>query len=91
MKNLANYVIEVSNAREREIALTFYQRATKRPLNPIVNRTGSGRYVGLMTDRTVTCGEMTFDWEQPVPFSQMATLADTPTRKRALKSVPFKA
>ena len=83
MKNLYHHVVEVSNDLERKMAIAFYRRASKKPLHPC-HRTG--RYVGL-TERGFVCSNfIKYPYEVVVPFKDMNTLADTPSRKAALNN-----
>jgi len=86
MKKLSHFVVRVTNAHEFNVAVKFYQRASRRKLNrwmPTAWESGVV-YVGMYSDRTVLASSRKFDYEQVVPFQQMDTLADTPARKVAL-------
>lgn len=90
VKNLSRYVIRVRNQAELNIAIKFYLRASRRPLNFSSIRTiayHSTLYVGMYSDRTVLASPTKFSYEQVVPFNDMISLADTASRRQALKWV----
>jgi hypothetical protein len=88
MKTLSRFVVKVANQKQLDIALKFFARASRRPLNvgSITSMHGMPSvYVG-MYGRTVNVGPVKFPYETSVPFTQMDSLADTNTRKAALKA-----
>jgi len=89
MKTLSRFVVLVTNTAQLEAATKFYQRATRRRVNPHAARTvGEGEkfYVGMFCDRTVLASRSKYDREEIVEFADMDTLADTTPRLLALKA-----
>jgi hypothetical protein len=92
MKTLSKFVVKVANQAQLNVALKFFLRASRRPLNPSSVGTMCGfktMYVG-MYGRTVNIGPSKFPFETVIDFNDMALLADTPTRYRALDAAGFK-
>ena len=85
MKNLRKYCIEVNSSLERSIATTFMRRASKLPEHP--NSDSIGPVVGIdsVGRKSVLCGWRAPE-ENPIPFRNIEILADTPSRKEALKA-----
>jgi hypothetical protein len=92
MKTLSKFVVRVTNQAQLDIAIKFFKRASRRPLN-CASATSLGNfpmlYVG-MYGRTINAGPIKFPFEQTIEFNDMALLADTPTRYRALDFSGFK-
>jgi len=94
MNNLRNFCLRVSNDYERKVAVAFFKRAMHIPLRHY-NRLGE--YVGLINKhpfaddakdsrRGVICGNVACPNETIIPFQNIAQLADSPNRVKALKS-----
>lgn len=93
MKKLSRFVIKVTSQKQLDIALKFYRRASRRPLHSmsdtaITRYAHSYLYVG-MDNRTVNAGSAKYPFEKVIEFNDMALLADTPARKRALVESGF--
>jgi len=96
MKNLKNYTVKVRNTRERDIAVVFYKRATKRGM-ALRNSSNFPAYVGMGNQkgfgsettnlRWVTVGDFTFDHEKTLDFRDIRLLADTDNRVKILNDM----
>ncbi len=91
MKNLREIAVEVKNDRERQIAINFYKRASKKGLHKYSK--SDGCYVGMNTchyDKDtiywdkVTCDRALGPMEKSIPFADIILLANTPSRRAAL-------
>jgi hypothetical protein len=92
MKTLSKFVVRVNSQAQLNVALKFFLRSSRRELNRSSIRSFSGfrtLYVGML-GRTVNVGSLKFDHETVIDFNDMALLADTPTRYRALDASGFK-
>lgn len=82
MKNLKNYCVRVTTAKEKQIAVDFYKRATHRSSQFITDRLPI--YIGMCPPhegRYVCDGSLVLPNETVLEFHQMIILADTPARK----------
>jgi hypothetical protein len=103
MKNLKNFAVRVSNLREKNIATTFYRRATKRGFSNCRREYDDfPGYVGMTCNhglcdfngpkgpqRSVSVNVVYHKWdhETAVPFSLIKSLADTPQRRTILSKL----
>ncbi len=91
MKRLSRFVVRVTNQKQLDMAIKFFLRASRRPLNRGSITTMSifpVLYVG-MYGRTVNVGASKFNFERAVEFNDMGMLADTPPRVTALEASGF--
>lgn len=101
MKNLKNISVKVNNRNEFDKAFAFFKRATHRPAHPYwsdfphMNRLSLSYdpiYVGYFTGtRYIGTGPCLGASETFIPFSEIKTLADTPSRLKAYNAVFGKA
>lgn len=94
MKSLNQYCIEVTTPREREAAIYFYRKASKRPYYKYSDNEGPTVGMGINTRgidarNTVVCGSRD-PHETMIPFKDMILLADTPARLAAFKATQKK-
>lgn len=101
MMNLRHYAVKVGTEMERQIAIDFYKFATHRAEHETSNHflyDGKG-YVGMLNplygdagnQRFVICCGSHSECEQVVNFKNIDFLADTPSRRAALKKAFNKA
>ena len=87
MKKLKNYAVKTTNSTEWQIAVKFFQRCSKRPVNLFTQENPNrGIYVG-MDNRTVAASDVCYDHETIIPFENLCDLVDTPHRSRVYKKV----
>jgi len=99
MKKLTHYAIKVKTTNQLKQAIEFYRLASHRPLIESINETiarvsfndtfvGLGSWSGCAdSQRFVIAGNRTYPTETVIPFSQIKSLADSPSRMRAYNKV----
>lgn len=89
--------MSVCSRYEHAVAIEFFRLATKRS---IASSNPNDRYVGMLNpidgedycnySRNICSSSIPSECETIIPFSNISMLADTPSRKKALKQAAHK-